>query len=76
MGFTSNKEELKHRFESKRKELEAEIERLKADSSKQARESSDQLSDKLAKLQDAVKGGWDDLTEEAASKINALLEDG
>lgn len=74
MGFTSNKEELKHRVESKRKEFEAELERLKADSSADARDAQSSLEDKLGQIQDTLKDGWDNLTEDAAGKLNDLLK--
>ena len=75
MGFTSNKKELKHRVEAKKKEFQAEIERLKADSSQSARDVQGGLEDKLGQIQAVLKDGWDNLTEEAASKLNGLLSD-
>jgi predicted nuclease with TOPRIM domain len=75
LKYTTQKEELMHRLKAKQKEIEAHIERLKADTSDKARRAQSQLKEKLARLQTSLKDGWDNLTEETAARLNDLLED-
>jgi len=69
------KKELKHRVEAKRKDLEANIAKLKADASGSGSDALDASRRKLSDLNDAVKDGWDNMSNAAAEKVNALLRD-
>jgi len=69
------KTELKARIEAKRKELEAQIARLKADSIGGANDSLVKLQKKLSGLEEDLHSGWDNLTEAAAGKLNRWLAD-
>lgn len=69
------KAELKARIEAKKKELEARIAKLKADSVGGANETLSKLQDKLTHLEGDLKHGWDNLTEAAAGKLNRWLAD-
>ncbi len=71
--MTDQKDELEHRVKAKKKEIEARIEELKADSSAESREKREQLREKLDSLGSTVKEGWDDLTEATAGKLNEWL---
>ena len=69
----SQKEELKNRVQAKRKELEAKLEEAKADVREATRENRDKLEKKLKELESTLQNGWDNLTEEVASKLNKWL---
>lgn len=69
------KTELKARIEAKRKDLEAQIAKLKADSIGGANDSLAKLQTKLSNLEDDLQTGWDNLTEAAAGKLNRWLSD-
>jgi len=68
-------EELKDRVEAKRKRIEAQIHELKADGREETRKQADELQHKLHEVTDAVKDGYDNLTNAAAEKINQWLKD-
>lgn len=70
---SSEKTELKERVESRRKELEAELERLKADARADARERQRGIEGKLHELQSVLKTGWDRVSEGAARRLNEWL---
>ena len=69
------KTELKARIEAKRKELEAQIAKLKADSLGGANDALGKLQTKLSSLEENLQTGWDNLTEAAAGKLNRWLAD-
>jgi DNA anti-recombination protein RmuC len=75
MTTTANKQELKNRFEAKRKRLEARLAELKADSAQKRSESAEETQKKLDELNNAVKDGWDNLSDAAAERINKMLRD-
>ena len=70
----TEKEELKNRIKAKQHELEARFEELKADSRAEAREERDKLRTRLNELQEAIKGGWDNITDRVAAKLNDWLK--
>lgn len=72
MGI-SEKEELRDRVEAKRKELEAKLSEAKASGRREGREGTEQLEERLGELKETLAGGWDQLTEGVASKLNDWL---
>ncbi|HBP18088.1 MAG TPA: hypothetical protein DEA08_09890 [Planctomycetes bacterium] len=76
MTTTSERAELQDRIEAKRKELEARLASFKADGRKHSRESKQALEERLAKLEESLAQGWDDMSEKVAAKLNRWLEDG
>jgi len=69
------KTELKARIEAKRKEIEAQIARLKADSIGGANDSIVKLQSKLSNLENDLQTGWDNVSEAVAGKLNRWLSD-
>ncbi len=77
----TEKQELKKRFEAKQKNLEAQIAEIEAtaeakknDASTTVQSTADQLREKLKNLKTAAAEGWDNITEEGAKRLNALLD--
>jgi hypothetical protein len=71
----SNKtSELRHRVEARKKELEASLERAKADAQGEASETVDRIQAKLRELDDHLREGWDNLSEAVADRINEWLK--
>lgn len=74
MSSTKNTQELKERIEAKKKELQADWERLKADTRSDARERREQIESKLSELREATASGVENLTDRASAKINEILK--
>jgi phage-related protein len=72
--MTSHKEELKHRIEAKRKELEAKLQSLQADAHGDAAEKKKQIQQRLSELDQTLRQGWDDLSEDVARRLNEWLD--
>jgi predicted trehalose synthase len=68
-------DELKDRVEAKKLRLQAKISELKADTRSTSREEAQKLQSKLDALTDGVKGGWDNITDAVAGKLNDWLKD-
>lgn len=73
MGNQMN--ELKLRVEAKKKELEAQIARFKADSAGNTNDAVEALQKKLSSLEGDLKNGWENVSESIASKLNSWLSD-
>ena len=71
----SQTDELKNRIESKKLSLQAKIKELQADTQATSREEAQKLQSKLDSLNESIKGGWDDLTDAVAGKLNHWLKD-
>jgi len=71
----SQTDELKNRIESKKLSLQAKIKELQADTQATSREEAQKLQSKLDSLNESIKGGWDDLTDAVAGKLNDWLKD-
>lgn len=71
----SSAEELKSRIEAKRKKLEADLAQAKADAMGQGNEAVASIERKLEELNGTLRSGWDNLTENAAKKLNDWLKD-
>lgn len=69
-----NREELKDRIESRRHELQSRIAELKADARSDSRQEIDRLQRKLGEIERDLQAGWERLSEEAAARLNRLLE--
>jgi chromosome segregation ATPase len=67
--------ELKLRIEAKKKDIEAQIAKFKADSVGEANEKLELLQKKLNSLEGDLKHGWDNLSETVAGKLNRWLSD-
>lgn len=68
-------DELRMRVTAKKKELEAKLHTIGADASAKAREERAKAKAKLDELQQTMKQGWNDLTEDVAAKLNGWLKD-
>ena len=67
--------ELKARVEAKKKELEAQIAKIKAGSISGANDAMEKLQKKLNNLEGDLQHGWENLSESVAGKINRWLSD-
>ena len=67
-------DELKDRVAAKQKRLEARLAELRADARSKGREEGDRLEAELVSVRDAIKDGWDKVTEEVAAKLNQWLD--
>ena len=68
-------DELKLRVEAKKKELEAQLAKFKADSVGTKNEAIEGLQKKLSSLESDLKNGWDNMSESIAGKLNRWLSD-
>ena len=66
--------ELRHRVEAKKKELEASLERAKADAQGEVSEAVERIQLKLNELNDYLREGWDNLSEAVADRLNEWLK--
>lgn len=71
----SQRDELKDRVEAKKLRLQAKLHELKADTRSTSRDEVRKLQAKLDALSEDLKGGWDSVTEKAASKLNEWLKE-
>ncbi len=71
----NQKQELKARVTAKKMELEARLVTLRADAGAAAREERAKIESKLSELKSSMVDGWNDLTEDVASKLNGWLTD-
>lgn len=79
--MTNEKRELQQRYEAKKKELESKVADLKADFTRSANDAAAQSEEQVALAQERLreveqmtKDGFDQLTNEAASRVNDLLD--
>jgi DNA-binding transcriptional MerR regulator len=71
----SQTDELKNRVEAKKLSLQAKIKELQADTQATSREQAQKLQAKLDSLNESIKGGWDEVTDAVAGKLNEWLKD-
>jgi hypothetical protein len=69
-----HKDELRNRVEAKKHELEARYLELKADTQERARDERDRVKRKLDELHEAVRDGWDNLSDRVAAKLSDWLK--
>jgi hypothetical protein len=67
--------ELKLRVEAKKKEMEAQIAKFKADSVSNKNDAVEALQKKLTGLENDLKTGWENMSESIAGKLNRWLSD-
>lgn len=67
--------ELKLRVEAKKKELEAQLAKFKANSVGDANDAVAAVQKKLDSLESELKNGWSNVTESIAGKLNRWLSD-
>ena len=67
---------LSRRIEARRRQLEAEIVRLKDQASDEAARAARRARERLEELQDLVRNGWDDLSAKALARLHELLDGG
>jgi len=70
----SKQEELKDRIKAKQRELEARFNELKADSRSEARTEREKVKSRLDELQEAIKDGWDNMSDRVSAKLNEWLD--
>jgi len=75
MPMPTEMNELKLRVEAKKKELEAQIARVRADSMGKTNDAIEALQKKLSTLETDLKDGWENLSESIAGKLNRWLSD-
>ncbi len=68
------KAELRARVEEKLKQLESDVARYKADGYAATHEARKRAETKLAEVKEQLKGGWEQLSEKGAAKLNQLLD--
>jgi len=71
MGET---EELKNRIEAKRKQLEADLAKAKADGQGSTNDAAEEIAKKLEELKTSLSDGWDNLSESVSKKLNDWLK--
>jgi hypothetical protein len=74
LGMLNKSDELKDRIEARKHELMAKYNEMKADSRADAASKRDRIKARLDELEDALKDGWDNVSESVASKLNSWLE--
>ena len=67
--------ELRLRVEAKKKELEAQLAKFKADSVENANDAIEALQKRLNSLEGDLKHGWGNVSEGVASRLNRWLQD-
>jgi len=65
--------ELRSRIEARRKRLEADLLEAKANAQAAGKEAVDQLKAKIAELDDALKDGWENLSDQVSERLNKWL---
>lgn len=70
----SQKEELRHRVEARKLEFESRVAKARADAAGTQNEIARKAQAKLDELEKHLKDGWEDLSEEAARKLNEWLQ--
>jgi len=68
-------DELKERVAAKQKRIEARIHELIAEGSQESRRKAEQLKQNLEDVKQTVSGGYENLKQNAAAKLNNWLKD-
>lgn len=72
--MTDRTKELKYRLEAKMKEVEKELTQAQADAHGAKNDGIEKLEAKLGEMKNHLKENWENLSEDAINKINALLK--
>jgi hypothetical protein len=67
-------DELRDRIESRKHELLAKYNELKADTRKEAGEARTRLKARLDELEDHLKTGWNKVNDDVRTKLNKWLD--
>jgi hypothetical protein len=68
------KDELADRVRARKHELLAKYNELKADGRADSRKASEKIKAKLDDLEDAIKGGWENMTDAVRARLNSWLD--
>lgn len=70
----SQTEELKSRITARRKQLEADLAKAKADAQGASNDVAESIQERLDELQTYLKDGWEDVSENVAARLNEWLK--
>lgn len=70
----SEVKEMKSRVEAKKKQLEADLAKAKADARGGANDAEKAIKRKLEELNNYLSDGWDNFSESVAEKLNGWLK--
>jgi hypothetical protein len=70
----NKRDELANRVKARTHELQAKYNELKADTQHEAMEKRDQIKARLDEIQEAIKDGWDNMSDAVAARVNKLLD--
>ncbi|GEM_PF-3346603 len=73
MTTSTQTEELKHRVLARKKELEARLEKLQADTAQARNENAEKLRRKLRELQNTLSEDWDNMKDATIERLNQWL---
>ena len=68
------KDKLRDNVEARRKELQAHLAKLRADTRTAAADEKKRIQNKLSELDNALRDGWEHLTESTAAQLNRWLK--
>jgi len=71
----TRKDELKSRVEARMARLESQLKEAKADAQAASRTQKESLEKQLSEIRSTLSDGWENLSEQAAEKLNNLLKD-
>jgi hypothetical protein len=74
MTVVNRTEELKHRVLAKKAELQKQLELIKAEAHGSKTDEVERIEKKLTDLNDSLKEGWDNLSEQAVKRLNDWLK--
>ena len=66
--------ELRARFQARKKEIEAQLDRARADASAMSDEQAKKLQSQLDDLKQATAEGWENLSQSAIDQLSDLLK--
>lgn len=73
--MVSRTKELRYRVEARQKELEQRLAEAKADAQRIKNDEVERIEGRLGELQDVLKNGWDELTNQAINRLNEWLKE-
>ncbi len=73
MTTSTQTEELKHRVLARKKELEARLEKLQADTAQAKNENVEKLRRKLRELQNTLSEDWGNMKDATIERLNQWL---
>ena len=73
-GAMNKRDELASRVTARKHELLAKYNELKADTQRDAMEKRDQIKSRLDEIEDAIKDGWENMSDAVAARVNKWLD--